>query len=71
MIIRKTVTVELSNRDAEKLQGIFDFIEEFKEEETCEKIECCECPFRGFCYDNTIENEEDFVEFVKELLDND
>ena len=70
MTIKKTITVELSNRDQERLEGIFDFLEDFKDEDACDKIECYECPFRGFC-DNEIEGKDDFVEFVKNLLDND
>ena len=70
MTIKKTITVELSNRDQERLEGIFDFIEDFKDEDNCDKIDCSECPFRGFCYDNNIEDKDEFVEFIKELLDN-
>lgn len=67
MFIEKKICLEFDEKDKDVLQKMIDMKENFKNEDVCDYLACCDCPFENICnssYDTADEIIEDLNENI-------
>ena len=66
MLVEKKVTLEFNEEEEEIFQKMIKMYKDFRSNDVCDYLSCCDCPFENICNANydTVE------ELIEELNEN-
>ena len=67
MFIEKKIRVEFEKDEKNVIQKMIDLYKSFEEEDICQHLACCDCPFEKLCNAN-YDTAEELIEELNESI---
>ena len=60
-------TLVINNKEEAIINVFLNIIKEFYKTQTCNLIDCCECPFRGLCGEECSKDANSLIAYINKL----